>query len=90
MGIETRRERNVFEVNFTEFGFYNDFGNRLGVLTVCRGATLGPISNTGSMYVDGVIEKVGLCEMTFQNKAKHSTKGNNMNRTKTGQLNRLK
>lgn len=39
------------------------------------------------LNVDAVIEKVGLCEMTFQNKAKHSTKGNNMNRTKTGQLN---
>lgn len=49
MGIETRRDRNVFEVNFTEFGFYNDFGNVLGVLTVCRGASRGPISNMGSM-----------------------------------------
>lgn len=42
------RDRKVFEVNFTAFGFYNDFGNGLGVLTVCRGASQGPTSNTGS------------------------------------------
>lgn len=49
MVIETMRDRNVFEVNFREFGFYNDFGNGLGVLTVCRGASQGPTFNTGSM-----------------------------------------
>lgn len=87
MGIETMRDRNVFEVNFTEFGFYNDFSKGLGVLTVCRGASRGPTSNMGSMSTIG---KVGLCEMTFQNKAKHSTKGKNVNRTKSGKLNGLK